>query len=224
MTHQTRAVGSKSRVMVEIISTSATAKTRIKRALASPQQMKRLPLKPTAPQRSQQRRFVQSCHLQLLDAHRYMQILTPADFALINDLQIQAATKAVESGGGSAAKRKLASLQTAKKAASSSGAGDAPTFVSESDILGPRKKAKADYEERMASIARGREGREKFGSLKGKRNKEMPSSSTNREKARNKPIMMIMGSKGVRGKKKQSLREKQKRLRAHIEKAKKAHH
>jgi protein SDA1 len=75
----------------------------------------------------------------------------------------------------------------------------------------------------MASIARGREGREKFGSLKGKR-KEATSSSTNREKARNKPIMMIMGSKGVRGKKKQSLREKQKRLRAHIDRAKKAHH
>jgi protein SDA1 len=138
-------------------------------------------------------------------------------------LRIQAATKAVENCGGSAAKRKLASLEAVKKAASS-GADDPLTFVSESDILGPRKKAKADYEERMASIARGREGREKFGSLKGKRKKETPSSSTNREKARNKPIMMIMGSKGVRGKKKQSLREKQKRLRAHIERAKKAHH
>ncbi|KAH9066597.1 protein required for actin cytoskeleton organization and cell cycle progression [Lactarius vividus] len=151
-------------------------------------------------------------------------ILTPADFALINDLRIQAATKAVESGGGSTAKRKLASLEAAKKAADSSGPGDTPTFVSENDILGPRKKAKADYEERMASIARGREGREKFGSLKGKRKKETASSSTNREKARNKPIMMIMGSKGVRGKKKQSLREKQKRLRAHIDRAKKGHH
>lgn len=144
---------------------------------------------------------------------------------MINDLRIQAATKAVEGGGGSAAKRKLASLEAAKKAASS-GANDdtAATFISESDILGPRKKAKADYEERVASIARGREGREKFGSLKGKRKKETQSSSTNREKARNKPIMMIMGSKGVKGKKKQSLREKQKRLRAHIDKAKKGHH
>ncbi|KAH9967129.1 protein required for actin cytoskeleton organization and cell cycle progression [Russula dissimulans] len=150
-------------------------------------------------------------------------ILTPADFALINDLRIQAATKAVENGGGSAAKRKLASLEATKKAASS-GADEAAAFISESDILGPRKKAKADYEERMASIARGREGREKFGSLKGKRKKGTPSSSTNREKARNKPIMMIMGSKGVRGKKKQSLREKQKRLRAHIERGKKTHH
>jgi protein SDA1 len=141
-------------------------------------------------------------------------------------LRIQAASKAVENGGGPAAKRKLASLEATKKqAASSSGADDATAaFISESDILGPRKKAKADYEERVASIARGREGREKFGSMKGKRRKETPSSSTNREKARNKPIMMIMGSKGVRGKKKQSLQEKQKRLRAHIERAKKTHH
>ncbi|KAI9511387.1 protein required for actin cytoskeleton organization and cell cycle progression [Russula earlei] len=153
-------------------------------------------------------------------------ILTPADFALINDLRIRAATKAVEGSGGPAAKRKLASLEAAKKAASTFGADDATAamFISESDILGPRKKAKADYDERVASIARGREGREKFGSLKGKRTKETPSSSTNREKARNKPIMMIMGSKGVRGKKKQSLREKQRRLRAHIERSRKAHH
>jgi protein SDA1 len=141
-------------------------------------------------------------------------------------LRIQAASKAVEDGGGPAAKRKLASLEATKKAASSSGADDstAAAFISESDILGPRKKAKADYEERVASIARGREGREKFGSMKGKRRKETPSSSTNREKARNKPIMMIMGSKGVRGKKKQSLHDKQKRLRAHIDRAKKAYH
>ncbi len=139
-------------------------------------------------------------------------------------MRIQAASNAIENGGGSAAKRKLASLESAKKAASSGADDTTAAFISESDILGPRKKAKADYEERVASIARGREGREKFGSMKGKRKKETPSSSTNREKARNKPIMMIMGSKGVRGKKKQSLQEKQKRLRAHIERARKAHH
>src|SRR6267378_1746885 len=174
-----------------------------------------LPLKQTVPQRLQQRRFVYLTIADKPDLHLDLQILTPADFALINDLRIQAATKAVEREGGSTAKRKLASLEAAKKAASSGADDTPPTFLSESDILGPRKKAKADYEERVASIARGREGREKFGSLKGKR-KEMPSSSTNRDKARNKPIMMIMGSKGVRGKKTQSLREKQKRLRAHI--------
>ncbi|EIW85329.1 protein required for actin cytoskeleton organization and cell cycle progression [Coniophora puteana RWD-64-598 SS2] len=146
-------------------------------------------------------------------------ILTPADFALLNDLRIKAASKAVEAGGGSHAKRKLAELQSHKHAME---AGQDGTFLSENDILGPRKKAKADYAERIASIEKGREGREKFGSLKGKKKKETPSSSTNREKARNKPIMMIMGSGAVRGKKKASLRDKQRKLRAHIDKAKKA--
>ncbi|KAA1473975.1 SDA1-domain-containing protein [Dentipellis sp. KUC8613] len=149
-------------------------------------------------------------------------ILTPADFALLNDLRVKAAEKAVESGAGPSAKRKLAELQSAQKASAS--ADDRNTFISEQDILGPRKKAKADYEERMASIAKGREGREKFGSMKGKKNKETVSSTTNREKKRNKPLMMIMGSKAVRGKKKASLRDKQRKLRAHIEKAKKAYH
>ena len=46
----------------------------------------------------------------------------------------------------------------------------------------------------MASIAHSREGREKLGSLKGKHRKETPSSSTNREKARNESIMMVKAS------------------------------
>lgn len=150
-----------------------------------------------------------------------MQILTPADFAMLNELRIKAATKAVESGGGTKAKRKLADLEAKQKANQGQ---QEDSFVSENDILGPRKKAKADYAERMESIAKGREGREKFGSRKGKKNKEAPSSSTNREKARNKPIMMILGSGAVQGKKKASLREKQQKLRAHIVKAKKMKH
>ncbi|KAG6910891.1 hypothetical protein DXG01_006574 [Tephrocybe rancida] len=149
-------------------------------------------------------------------------ILTPADFALLNDLRIQEANKAVENGGGSHAKRKLAGLEANKKSVQS---GDQDnSFISENDILGPRKKAKSDYAERMASIQKGREGREKFKSNKGKINKESASSSTNREKARNKPIMMILSSGAVRGKKKASLREKQQRLRKHIEKSKKMRH
>lgn len=147
--------------------------------------------------------------------------MTPADFALLNDLRLQAASQAVERGGGSSAKRKLATLEANKKALSQG--NGAETFISEDDILGPRKKAKADYAERIASIEKGREGREKFGSIKGKK-KAAPSSSTNREKARNKPIMMILASGAVRSKKKASLREKQQKLRAHIDRAKKSHH
>ncbi|KAI9056655.1 actin cytoskeleton organization and cell cycle progression protein [Trametes sanguinea] len=152
-------------------------------------------------------------------------ILTPADFALLNDLRIKAASEAVERGAGSGTKRKLAALESQRK--SLLGASDGPitdTFISEDDILGPRKKAKADYAERVASIEKGRVGREKYGSLKGKKKKGTPSSSTNREKARNKPIMMILASGAVKGKKKASLREKQQKLRAHIERAKKSHH
>ena len=139
----------------------------------------------------------------------------------MNDLRIKAATDAVQAGGGSSTKRKLAALEANKKAMSSHNSGVmSDTFISENDILGPRKKARADYEERMASIQKGREGREKFGSARGKK-KNAPSSSTNREKARNKPIMMIMASGAVRGKKKASLRDKQKKLRAHVDRAKK---
>lgn len=140
---------------------------------------------------------------------------------MLNDLRLQSATKAVEAGGGSKAKRKLATLEANKKSMLQSGQSD-DTFISENDILGPRKKAKADYAERMASIAKGREGREKFGSVKGKKKKDSQSSSTNREKARNKPIMMIMASGAVRGKKKASLKDKQRKLRAHIDRAKKS--
>ncbi|KAF8894386.1 protein required for actin cytoskeleton organization and cell cycle progression [Infundibulicybe gibba] len=151
-------------------------------------------------------------------------ILTPADFALLHDLRLQQAREAVESAGGSKskAKRKLAILEASKNSLVSQD-GLTDSFISENDILGPHKKAKSDYAERMASIQKGREGRDKFGSHKGKQKKEVPSSSTNREKARHKPIMMILSSGAVRGKKKASLREKQQRLRAHIEKAKKSH-
>ncbi|EIN07629.1 protein required for actin cytoskeleton organization and cell cycle progression [Punctularia strigosozonata HHB-11173 SS5] len=149
-------------------------------------------------------------------------ILTPADFTLLNELKLQAATKAVEATGSSSAKRKLATLEAQKKNMASGNMAE--TFLAEDDILGPSKKSKADYAERMASIEKGREGREKYGSLKGKKEKANPSSSTNKQKARNKPIMMILSSGAVRGKKKASLREKQQKLRRHINKAKKAHH
>lgn len=116
-------------------------------------------------------------------------ILTPADFALLNELKLKAAQKAVEQAGGTAAKRKLAELERAKRTVTVEEQGN---FLTVDEILGPRKKTKADYEERMESIRRGREDREKFGSLKGKKMKDKPSSSTNREKARNKPLMMAV--------------------------------
>ncbi len=116
------------------------------------------------------------------------QILTPADFALLNDLRLKAAQTAAEQGGGTAAKRKVAELEARKKAVNVNIGDMHEAFLDEGDIMGPRKKVKQDYEERMASIQKGREGREKYGSVKSK--KAALSSTTNREKKKNKPIMM----------------------------------
>ncbi|CAG8718756.1 15347_t:CDS:2, partial [Acaulospora colombiana] len=151
-------------------------------------------------------------------------ILTPADFALLQELRLKEAQKAVEMGGGSQSKRKLALLEAQKKATAMVVDDHDGEVITEATILGPRKKAKASYEERMASIAKGREGREKFGSYKGKKRKAALSSSTNREKSRNKPVMMVRQSSAVRAKKMAGLKDKQKRIRAHIERAKKAYH
>ncbi|PWN40815.1 SDA1-domain-containing protein [Ceraceosorus guamensis] len=155
-------------------------------------------------------------------------ILTPADFAKLAELRLKAAEEAAASGkkGSAAAKREIAELKAASKrtATQASSAGSAVdttnTMLSEMDILGPRKKRKADYEERMASIAEGREGREKFGSKKGKKTKH--SSTTNEQKAKKgKNFNMIAKSFSVRNKAKTSLREKSKKLKQHVETQKK---
>lgn len=115
-------------------------------------------------------------------------ILTPADFALLNELRLKAAREAAEQGGGTAAKRKLAQLEAAKRSSSND---EQSRFLTEDEILGARKRTKQNYEERMESIRKGREGREKFGSAKGRKT-GTPSSTTNREKKRNKPLMMAV--------------------------------
>lgn len=136
-------------------------------------------------------------------------ILTPADFALLQELRIKEAQRAVDSGGGSHSKRRLAQLEAHRKATAMTTEDDPSAgIVTEANILGVRKKSKATYEERMASIAKGREGREKFGSSKGKKKKAVMSSSTNKEKGRNKPMMMVRQSSAVRAKKMASIKEK----------------
>ena len=111
---------------------------------------------------------------------------------MLNELKLKAAQEEVDQGGGTAAKRKLAQLKEKRKAQGSGpGGDDEGQFVTEQEILGPRKKAKADYETRMESINQGREGREKFGSKKGKHKLEKNASKTNEEKKRNKPMVSI---------------------------------
>jgi protein SDA1 len=66
-------------------------------------------------------------------------------------------------------------------------------YVDAVTILGPRKKMKQDREARMEHAAEGREGREKFASKKATRREDGPhTSTTNREKARRKNLMMTI--------------------------------
>lgn len=130
-------------------------------------------------------------------------ILTPADFARLSELKT---TNEIEQAQGK--KRSAEEVQHEGE-------------IDEYAILGPRKKAKQDYEARMASIQEGREGREKFGSNKGKKER---GSTTNREKARNKNFLMVAHKQAVVWKSKRSLFDKQKLLRAAIVKQKKSKH
>ncbi|KAG0237533.1 SDA1-domain-containing protein [Mortierella sp. GBAus27b] len=134
-------------------------------------------------------------------------ILTPADFAKIEALKLakQADQKVNPTRAGSG------------KRPAPTDDNQAEGEISIGSIIGPRKKAKQDYAERMESINRGREGREKFGSRKKTNDR---ASTTNKEKAKGKNFMMIAHKREVREKKKMSLREKQMQLQAHIKKQK----
>ena len=142
------------------------------------------------------------------------QILTPADFAKINELRTAAAKEEADNGGGGAARRKLAALAAARKA---NNIGDADNFLTEGTIIGVQKKAKSTYEERLAAIAEGREGREKFSSMKGKKLAEKEHSTTNEEKRKKKAFAMVAASRGVRKKNTSSLQQKSQKLRKHID-------
>lgn len=66
-------------------------------------------------------------------------------------------------------------------------------------------------------IAEGREGREKFGSLRHKKLSEKEHSTTNEEKRKKKAFAMVAASRSVRRKNTSSLQQKSKALRSHID-------
>ncbi|KAF5099571.1 hypothetical protein D0Z00_001581 [Geotrichum galactomycetum] len=125
-------------------------------------------------------------------------VLTPADFAKLDELKMEAG---IEKIMGKPTKDLARNEDT----------------VEVKTLIGPQK-FKQIREERIAAAKEGKEGRD-FGSRKGKI--EGAHSTTNREKARKKNFMMMIHKKDVQGKAKRSLRDKQRSLRAHIEKQKK---
>lgn len=125
-------------------------------------------------------------------------VLTPADFAKLDELKMEAGIEKIMG-------------KPTKDLARNEDTVDVKT------LIGPQK-FKQIREERIAAAKEGKEGRD-FSSRKGKI--EGAHSTTNREKARKKNFMMMVHKKDVQGKAKRSLRDKQKSLRAHIEKQKK---
>lgn len=83
------------------------------------------------------------------------------------------------------------------------------------------KKPKATYEERLASIEEGREGRGKYGSNKGQKEHV---GKTNAHNKKNKAFSMIKHKKDTRAKTLRSLRDKQVAARAAIDKRKRQVH
>lgn len=120
-------------------------------------------------------------------------ILTPADFAKLEELKVEAGVN------------KAMGVNNEES-------------VDSTSLVG-KVKYKQLREERIAQAKEGREDREKFGSRKGKR--DQPHSTTNKEKARKKNFVMMIHKRSVQGKQKLSLRDRQKVLRAHIDKQKK---
>ena len=117
-------------------------------------------------------------------------VLTPADFAKLKELTTEAGIEKVTG-------HKLRNEDE----------------VDSTDLVNVDRR-KMNKEERMASIKEGREDREKFSSRKGKRENER--STTNREKERKKNFVMMIHKKAVQGKRKMSLRDRQKVLKAHV--------
>ncbi|KAK7086656.1 Protein SDA1 [Halocaridina rubra] len=127
--------------------------------------------------------------------------LTDKDFAKIAAVQ---AAKYVEKFSLSKKtknmKRKLEAIEEKTEAGE---------LVSLKNIEMIYKKRKHDREARLQTVMAGREGREKFGQRKGKLNPN--ASTTNKQKNKGKNFMMMKHK--VKGKQKQSFRDKQMKLR-----------
>ncbi|KAK9478389.1 SDA1-domain-containing protein [Lipomyces japonicus] len=127
-------------------------------------------------------------------------VLTPADFQKLDELRTQAGLSKIMGDRGNT---------------------NESAVTAENLVTKTRAGIKADKQARLESIMEGRKDRPEFGSQKGKKKDAAPHSTTNREKARKKNFIMMIHKRDVQGKNKRSLRDKQKVLRAHIDKQKK---
>lgn len=121
------------------------------------------------------------------------EVLTPADFARIDQLKAE---------------------HGIRKAMGHSN----EEIINAMNLVG-NPKYKQNKEERLQHVKQGREDRE-FGSHK-RHHMEKAHSTTNKQKARKKNFLMMIHKRDVQGKARTSLRDKQRLLRAHIDRQKK---
>jgi len=125
-------------------------------------------------------------------------ILTPKDFERIRQLK---AEQAMDKKNPHKRRREDGSTLASK---------DSET-VDPDDLIGWQKKKRLTYEERWASILEGREGRGSYSTPK-----ERGGGSTNKDKLKNKPFMMINKSRKVKYKATKAFNQKQESTTKHI--------
>jgi len=113
-------------------------------------------------------------------------ILSDAEFKKIESAQIKKQVQAIRKNK-KGKKRTIREVTEDENEISSGLHRD--ELVSLANIEMVHKKRRHDKEARLATVLEGREGREKFGSRKGKMNPM--SSTTNKQKLKNKNIMMV---------------------------------
>jgi protein SDA1 len=135
-------------------------------------------------------------------------ILTDEDFKKMEKLQMQKEVVGVKKG--SAKKRKASEALEVV-------AAQVNELVDLAAIENIHKKRRHDKEARLETVREGQEGREKFGSRKGKMNPY--ASTSNKEKRKGKNFMMLKHK--IKTKKKKSFKEQQFSYRKTLEKTRK---
>ena len=113
-------------------------------------------------------------------------ILSDAEFKKIENAQLRKQVQAIRKGKKG---KKRTIREVADDESQELTGPHREELVSLANIEMVHKKRRHDKEARMATVLEGREGREKFGSRKGKMNPM--ASTTNKQKLKNKNIMMV---------------------------------
>ncbi|XP_072040990.1 protein SDA1 homolog [Amphiura filiformis] len=126
-------------------------------------------------------------------------VLSQEEFKQIQQMQMAKEMQPSKTGKGT--KRKHVEIEDSQS-------GELVPLSKIEDVFGSKKQSR---EERIATMKAGRDGREKFGRKQQRMNPH--ASTTNKEKRKKKPFMMVKQKYTIKNKQKRSFREKQIALR-----------